>query len=63
MIIISQAGQNKSIPVDMLCSAMHISRATYYRKLEKNNYAQDESKPSNTPVNALNDKEKQCVLD
>jgi len=63
MVIISQTGLNKSIPVDMLCSAMHISRATYYRQLENNNNAQDEPKPSNTPVNALNDKEKQCVLD
>src|ERR1700691_5469470 len=63
MDIISQTGQNKSIPVDMLCSAMYISRATYYRQLKNNNYAQDELKPSNTPVNALNDQEKQCVLD
>jgi hypothetical protein len=63
MLIISQAGVNKSIPVDMLSSAMHISRATYYRQLKNYNDAQDEPKTSNTPVNALNDKEKRCVLD
>ena len=63
MDIISQTGQNKSIPVDMLCSAMHISRATYYRQLGNNKYAQEELRPSNTPVNALKDKEKQFVLD
>ena len=63
MDIISQAGQNKSIPVDMLCSAMHIPRATYYRHLESNKYAQEAQTPSNTPVNALNYQEKQCVLD
>ncbi|NDH68001.1 MAG: hypothetical protein EBY22_08905 [Gammaproteobacteria bacterium] len=39
MNIISQVGQNKPIPVDMLCSAMHIPRATYYRHLESNKYA------------------------
>ena len=63
MDIVSQSGQNNSIPVDMLCSAMHIPRATYYRHLESNKYAQEAQTPSHTPVNALNDQEKQCVLD
>ena len=63
MNIISQTGQDKIIPIDMLCSAMHISRATYYRQLGNNNHAQDKLKSSSTPVNALNDKEKQYVLD
>lgn len=63
MDTISQTGKNKSIPVDMLCSAMHIPRATYYRYLENNKYARNEPISSNIPVNALNDKEKQCVLD
>ena len=63
MNIMSQTGQDKIIPIDMLCSAMHISRATYYRQVGNNNHAQDELKSSSTPVNALNDKEKQYVLD
>ena len=63
MNIMSQTGQDKIIPIDMLCSAMHISRATYYRQLGNNNHAQDKLKSSSTPVNALNDKEKQYVLD
>ena len=63
MDIISQTGKNKSIPVDMLCSAMHIPRATYYRHLENNKYTRNALIPPNIPVNALNDKEKQCVLD
>ena len=63
MNIISQTGQDKIIPIDMLCSAMHISRATYYQQLGNNNHAQDKLKSSSTPVNALNDKEKQYVLD
>lgn len=63
MDIISQAGQNKTIPVDMLCSAMHIPRATYYRHVESRKYAQKDQMPSNIPVNALNEQEKQYVLD
>jgi transposase InsO family protein len=63
MDLISQTGKNKSIPVDMLCSAMHIPRATYYRHLESNKQARNKQTPSSIPVNALNDKEKQCVLD
>ena len=63
MDIISQAGQNKIIPVDMLCSAMHIPRATYYRHVESRKYAQKDQMPSNIPVNALNEQEKQYVLD
>ena len=60
---ISKAGQNKSTPVDMLCSAMQISRATYYRHVGSNQYAQHEILSRTTPVNALNSQEKQCVLD
>lgn len=63
MDIISQKGQNKSIPLDMLCFAMHISRATYYRHLGRVNYPKDRELPSKTPINALNSHEKQCVLD
>ena len=63
MNILSQTSKNKAIPVDMLCSAMHISRATYYRHLENDQCAPDAPILSSIPVNALNDKEKQCVLD
>lgn len=63
MDIISQTGQNKSIPLDMLCFAMHISRATYYRHLRRVNWPKDRELPSKAPVNALNSHEKQCVLD
>jgi putative transposase len=63
MALISQEGRNKAIPIDMLCSAMSIPRATYYRHLEDKNSTQNESRPSNTPINALNHLEKQYVLD
>jgi len=63
MNIISQAGQNKSIPVDMLCSAMEIPRATYYRHLKNKECAPNQTLPRTTPVNALNSLEKQCILD
>jgi len=63
MDVISQAGQNKSIPIDMLCSAMQIPRATYYRHLGSKKCAQNEPLLRNTPVNALNSLEKKCVLD
>jgi transposase InsO family protein len=63
MELITQEGRNKSIPVDMLCSAMCIPRATYYRYLEDKHGTGNESRLPTTPVNALNDLEKQCVLD
>lgn len=63
MDIITQEGQKKLIPVDMLCSAMQIPRATYYRHVGSNQCAQNEIVPRTTPVNALNSQEKQCVLD
>ena len=63
MELISQEGRNKSIPVDMLCSAMCIPRATYYRYLVDKTGAQNESREPGAPVNALNNLEKQSVLD
>ena len=63
MDIISQTGQSESIPIGMLCSTMHISRATYYRYLDSDKYTQGEKTPGNTPRNALNAQEKQYVLD
>ena len=63
MELISQAVQNKSIGVDMLCSAMHISRATYYRHLGSRKYTQQEILVPSPPVNALNSQEKQGILD
>lgn len=63
MDVITQEGNNKSIPVDMLCSAMQISRATYYRHVGSNQCAQNKIAPRTTAVNALNSQEKQCVLD
>jgi len=59
MNFITQAGQEKSIAVDWLCSAMNISRATYYRHLE----GQGKTGSVLSPVNALTDLEKQSVLD
>jgi hypothetical protein len=63
MVLISQTSKNSSIPVDMLCSAMHIPRATYYRHLENKKCSKNAPLSSNIPVNALNDQEKKCVLD
>jgi putative transposase len=57
---ILQEGRNQSIPVDMLCSVMCIPR---YRHLQANKGAQNESRRPTIPVNALNNLEKQCVLD
>lgn len=59
MSFISQAGHEKSIAVDGLCSAMNIPRATYYRHLEGLNKA----RPVLSPVNALTGQEKQSILD
>ena len=62
MNIISKAAQEEIIPVDVLCSALHISRATYYRYLDaKKIGVQGELSPK-TPVNALNSDEKQEIL-
>jgi len=41
---------------------MHIPRATYYRHVESRKYAQKDQMPSNIPVNALNEQEKQSRL-
>lgn len=63
MNLISTAAQEKIIPIDVLCSALHIPRATYYRHLDaKKSGAQGELSPK-TPVNALNSDEKQEILD
>jgi putative transposase len=59
MSFISQAGHEKSIAVDGLCSAMNISRATYYRHLEGLN----KTRPVLSPVYAFTYLEKQRVLD
>jgi putative transposase len=63
MDTITQAGQKTAIPVDMLCSAMHIPRATYYRHLERTKCIHNEPLLSTSPVNALTEQEKQDVLD
>jgi putative transposase len=59
MNVISQAGHEKSIAVDMLCTAMHIPRATYYRHLER----QNKTRSVLSPVNALTSREKKSVLE
>jgi len=64
---ISQVSQTHSIPVDMLCSAMSISKATYYRQMDREkrvlNTFSLASSPSDPPKNALNKLEKQTVID
>ena len=60
---ISQTGLKTSIPVDALCSALTIPRATYYRHLnraEKDPLAMSPSKP---PENAWGEQEKQVIID
>ena len=63
MDLITQEGQLSAIPVDMLCSAMHVPRATYYRHLDNNKDDYKESFLGSSPVNALTEQEKQRVLD
>ena len=63
MNTVSRTGQEKCIPVDMLCATLSIPRATYYRHLKNIKSSQNESLARPTPVNALNKQEKQDVLD
>lgn len=60
MTIISQLNQEKGIAVDMLCDALSLSRATYYR-YEGNDQDNSPSMQS-VPQNALSSEEKKVVL-
>ena len=63
MDLITKEGQRNVIPVDTLCSAMNIPRATYYRHVDKNKSERNEVLLGSSPVNALTEHEKQVVLD
>jgi putative transposase len=63
MDLITQEGRKNAIPVDMLCSEMNIPRATYYRHLDNNKCAHNQSFLGTSPANALTEQEKQVVLD
>ena len=63
MNIISKEAQEKVIPVDVLCSALHIPRATYYRYLDATKIRVQGKLSPKIPVNALNSDEKKEILD
>lgn len=63
MNIISKEAQEKAIPVDVLCSALHIPRATYYRYLDATKIGVQRELSRKIPVNALNSDEKKEILD
>jgi putative transposase len=63
MKTISYIAQEKSTSIDFLCSSLNISRATYYRHLGDNFCKGAPPLLSRKPINALNDQEKQQVLD
>ncbi len=63
MNLIIQVGQEKSIAIDLLCSKLNISRATYYRHLDDNTCKEPQPLSSKKPVNALNCEEKKEILD
>jgi transposase InsO family protein len=62
MNTITQLHEEKKIAIDALCDAALIPRATYYRHQKRE---QESAAPSNkkAPQNALNQAEKQAVLD
>jgi putative transposase len=61
MNTIALISQEKVIPVDALCYALNISRASYYRHLHDEMTPSIPSSPK-PPKNALSDEEKQHVL-
>lgn len=61
MDTITSTHQGNGIPVDTLCAALSIPRATYYRHLSSDR--QTKSKRLKSPKNALSEKEKQRVLE
>jgi putative transposase len=68
MNTITQFGQETSMPIDSLCTALGISRATYYRHINRVEPQQDnsplrEASPPKQPENALSKKERQGILD
>ncbi|MCX7119928.1 MAG: IS3 family transposase [Legionellales bacterium] len=63
MNIISKEAQEKVIPVDVLCSALHIPRATYYRYLDATKIGVQRELSRKIPVNSLNSDEKKEILD
>ena len=62
MNMIQTVNQEQGIPIQALCHALAIPRASFYRK---NNTSESKRCPveSNVPENALNEKEKIVVLD
>jgi putative transposase len=62
MNTIRHVHQEKNIPIDALCNALEMPRATYYRHQDNNKQAATKNgyKP---PKNALNTEEKQQVID
>jgi len=62
MQIITHLHREKNIPINQLCDAVVIPRATYYRHQESEQI-ETESLHKEAPQNALNQAEKQVVLD
>lgn len=61
MCSITQVAEERNISLDALCSALEISRATYYR--HQTSAEPRAKKPSKPPKNALSDEEVKRVLD
>ena len=61
MNLITQVNEEHEIPIDLLCHALTISRATYYRHQEDGQ--KDKLLKTEPPKNALSNTEKQVVLD
>lgn len=62
MQTITQLHDAKKIPINQLCDAVLLPRATYYRHQDNKKIA-TESSQKEAPQNALNQSEKQVVLD
>ncbi len=61
MKLITQTNETHNIPIDLLCDALVIPRATYYR--HQDDKGKDASQKTASPKNALSDAERQIVLD
>ena len=61
MKLITQTNNIHNIPIDFLCDALVIPRATYYR--HQDDKGKDASQKTASPKNALSDAERQVVLD
>ena len=64
MDVIIEKDQMHSLPVDRMCQALSLSRATYYRYVngkDNSNHSTPHDSAS-TPSNAMTDEEKQHVL-